>query len=272
MNDQLFYQLLNHFELSPKGYRKVRKGVKKRISRHMQRLGCRNINAYLAILAENTNDRLECKRLLTVSISRFFRDKQLWHFMEKSMLPELAEVKEEIIHIWSAGCACGEEVYSIKILWEHLKNKGLDLPQLQITATDFNPVCLEKARAGVYPASSIKEVSNSFLSLYFNRFNGKKHFAVQNLLKQNIIWKQSDIFSDIPGTGYRVIFLRNNLLTYYREDLQKTRLPNIIKSLKMDGFLIIGTHESLPVGVPDLIPVGSQPHVFRKVTNVSNAH
>ena len=74
MHDDQFRIILNHFGLSRDGYRKVRKGVKKRINRHMQYCGCHTVNAYLMKLDQNRSLKGECERLLTVSISRFFRD------------------------------------------------------------------------------------------------------------------------------------------------------------------------------------------------------
>ena len=121
MDDEQFRQLLDFFELSWSGYRKVRKGVKKRVNRHMQSLGCRRTSYYLQLLREQPTCRRDCEQLMTVSISRFFRDRQLWTFLESNFLPEIAAGTSEPVAIWSAGCASGEEVYSFKIIWETAK-------------------------------------------------------------------------------------------------------------------------------------------------------
>jgi len=92
MDNQQFCQLLRHLGLSWTGYRKVRKGVKKRIARHMQDLGCRNVSAYLVELDRRNDARLDCERLMTVSISRFFRDRKLWETLQKNILPVLASL------------------------------------------------------------------------------------------------------------------------------------------------------------------------------------
>ncbi len=98
MDDQQFRQLLNLFGFSWKGYRKVRKGVKKRINRHMKELGCRNMAAYLAELEKEDEARQHCELLLTVSISRFFRDREFWRTLEKKLLPELIRKKRFICY------------------------------------------------------------------------------------------------------------------------------------------------------------------------------
>jgi len=93
MDDKQFRQLLNWFGLSWDGYRKVRKGVKKRIRRHMQQLGCQNMEAYFLSLDKSEELRLQSERLMTVSISRFFRDRHLWKTLENRILRSIIEKK-----------------------------------------------------------------------------------------------------------------------------------------------------------------------------------
>ena len=90
MSDQQFRQLLNKLGLSWDGYRKVRRGVKKRICRHMQQLGCRTMKEYFFALDQSKDARQDCERLMTVSISRFFRDPTFWESLEDDVLANLA--------------------------------------------------------------------------------------------------------------------------------------------------------------------------------------
>ena len=124
MDDHQFKQLLDFFNRSWKGYRKVRKGVKKRITRHMQAAGCRQIKAYLHLLEEDKTARKTCEQLLTVSISRFFRDRRVWETLREELLPEMTAGRSEPVKFLSAGCARGEEVYSFRIIWEELKRSS----------------------------------------------------------------------------------------------------------------------------------------------------
>jgi len=124
MDDHQFKQLLEFFNRSWKGYRKVRRGVKNRIGRHMQSVGCRQMDAYLHLLKTSAAARRTCERLLTVSISRFYRDRQVWQLLSTNILPDLAGQNSVPLRIWSAGCARGEEVYSLKIAWEEVKSRG----------------------------------------------------------------------------------------------------------------------------------------------------
>jgi len=96
MDDKEFHQLLEFLGLSRQGYRKVRKGVKKRVGRHMQQLDCRNMREYLDQLEQSEDVRNQCARLMSVSISRFFRDKRLWQVLESRILPELIETHRRL--------------------------------------------------------------------------------------------------------------------------------------------------------------------------------
>ena len=264
MNDQEFRQLLNRYEFSWTGYRKVRKGVKKRIHRYMKSIECNTMSDFLAELDKNNEIRHHCERLMTVSISRFFRDRGFWQDFKERILPKFMDADREKIKFWSAGCACGEEVYSFKIIWELLSNSSLHVPALEVLATDINPTYLDRARAGIYPISSLKEVTKEFRSGYFKQKGGKKLFEVKASLKMGITWKNHHLLSDPPGSEYDIIFLRNNVLTYYKERLKKRAFKNVLESLAPCGILVLGSHETIPFETSDLTGVTPYPYVFRK--------
>lgn len=265
MDDIQFRQLIERFGFSWAGYRKVRKGVKKRITRHMRDLGCRNMDSYLLELENSPEKRCQCKLLMTVSISRFLRDRELWLNLQHIILPNLIKKKTEKLRIWSAGCASGEEAYSFNIIWENMGKSVQSLPKPEITATDMNPEYLDRSQAGVYQASSLREVRKEFRSAYFETKKSGKYYAVKPALKENIVWKQHNmLWDDPPGSGFHIIFLRNNLLTYYDDKLKTEAFRKITDSLSPYGFMIIGSHENLPAETDDLVTFASCSCVFRK--------
>jgi len=158
MDDQQFRQLLDYFGFAWNGYRRVRKGIKRRISKHMQQLGCRNIDEYLRSFDGDKEVRSHAECLMAVSISRFFRDRFLWKIIEDEIVPDIMEESRKKVKFWCAGCACGEEVYSAKIVWESMKGRFDPMPELEIWATDVNPLYLKRAQDGTYSLSSLKEV------------------------------------------------------------------------------------------------------------------
>ncbi len=264
MDDHQFSQLLDRFNLSWEGYRKVRKGVKKRVVRHMQRLGCRNLEEYFYILNNNSEALREVELLITVSISRFFRDRQLWLVLEEEIVSEVIKRNSEKINIWSAGCAQGQEVYSFKILWNRLKNKSDGLPQLQLWATDVNPDYLNKAMEGAYRESNLKGIPEEIKNASFRTSKDKSLYFIAEHLKKDIKWETYDLVKQPPSEEqFQIIFLRNNLLTYYRQEIKEPAFLKVISSLDKSGFLIIGTHEKLPVQNHPLLQFKEHKYIFQ---------
>ncbi len=264
MDDQQFRQLLDFFGLSWKGYRKVRKGVKKRLSRFWGQIGIGALGEFLQALDENKELRKQAEILMAVSISRFFRDRQLWQSLKKDVIPLVIAKHIEKVKVWSAGCACGEEVYSFKILWEEWGKSKERLPELELWATDLNPEVLDKAREGVYPLSSLKELPPEIRSKYFRSVQ-ETRLAISDSLKEGIFWKIHNILiDDPPQADFQIIFLRNNLLTYYKDKFRKPAFRKVIDSLSAEGFLIIGSHEKLLGDYPELRPFPYHPNIFQK--------
>ena len=265
MDDKQFRLLLEYLGLSWPGYRNVRKAVKKHVCRHMQGLGCRNMREYLEQLQRSEEVRRQCELMMAVPISRFFRDQKLWEVLKTQILPELFETYKDRIGMWSAGCACGEEVYSLKILWEHMSRSIINLPALDITATDLNPFHLKRAKDALYPLSSLKEVPQNLRARCFQAEPGGKRFKVRPILSTGIIWMTHNFFSGPPGSGFHLILIRNNLLTYYQGDRITLVLDEIVKALSVGGYIVIGSREKLPAQSSALQPCPSLPYAFKKL-------
>jgi chemotaxis methyl-accepting protein methylase len=263
MEDRQFLLILDFFGLSWKGYRKVRRGVKRRLDRYMQELGIRDVEALRLALQNNPEQRREIEQLLTVFISRFFRDRALWKALEQHILPPIL-TEPESVKVWSAGCAGGEEVYSLKILWEELGRKRPPIPQLEIWATDVHPDALARAQEGVYSASSLKEVPEDWRARYFRPLK-ENRWAVADFLKEGIRWRIHNLLTDAPlSRGFRILFLRNNLLTYYREEIAGISMNTALENVSPGGLLVVGAHETLPVGHAALLPSPVHPAIFQK--------
>jgi chemotaxis protein methyltransferase CheR len=259
MDDNDFRELLKYFNRPWQGYRKVRKGVIKRLRRHMTELDCTNLGDYIAVLEQNQAAYQMCQAYLRVTISRFCRDKQVWRHLENRLLPELAAHYPSELKVWSAGCACGEEPYSLAILWDRLQ-----IPTaLKITATDADPLNLERARKGVFGKSSLKALSPECISSCFRRLNAK-HYSILPHLQENISWYVHDLLDTPPQRQFHLIFLRNNLLTYYQQPTLGPAAERIVETLMSGGLLVIGAHERLPdLSVP-LFPDNLCPLIFHR--------
>jgi chemotaxis methyl-accepting protein methylase len=242
LSDNEFRNLLSYFNRPWAGFRKVRKGVKKRIRRHMQTLGCTTVAQYLIELEGQPESMAAANQCLRVTISRFFRDRQLWQVLKKRILPCLARQFTPPIRIWSAGCAGGEEPYSLAILWRELERPAT----LDLLGTDADEICLSRARKGIYSRSSLKEVPDAIQSKYFDRKRGGRQFLVNFQLLEPIQWRRHDLLNPPPGNDFfHMILLRNNLLTYYTGGALQKAYEQIIARIVPGGYLVIGAHEKV---------------------------
>ncbi|MGO9136381.1 MAG: CheR family methyltransferase [Syntrophales bacterium] len=264
MDDDSFRQLLDRLGLSWQGYAKVRKSVKKRIRRHMQELGILTMDEYLQVLTY-PNILKDVEMLMSVSISRFFRDQNLWHSLKEEIIPGITSGRSEEIHAWSAGCALGQEPYSLAIKWDMLKRRYSHMPEFQIRATDINPDYLHKARGGVYRRSSLRGLSDEIKSVYFRACDDRKDYCVADHLKKYIVWEVHDLMREPPPAGaFQIIFLRNSIFTYYRKESTPSVFMNVLDRLDGGGFFIIGSHEKLPFQTDALSPFKGSSYIFQK--------
>jgi chemotaxis methyl-accepting protein methylase len=264
MHEFDFRLILDRFALSAEGYRKVRKGVQKRIVRHMQKLRCPTMKVYLERLEMDGDAEHEARRLMDVSISRFFRDGPLWRTLETEILPSLIGEHPGGLRGWSAGCALGQEVYSFAILWAILAETMADTPPLELWATDVNPGYLERASEGIYPAGALARVPAEARTRFFKPA-GNARFRVVYALREGIRWQAHDLVTNPPpARDFHIIFLRNNLLTYYREEIVEATLPAIVDCLAPGGILVIGRKEKLPDSLTGFHPHSAMPFLYRK--------
>jgi chemotaxis protein methyltransferase CheR len=264
MDDNSFRRLLDWLGLSWPGYARVRKGVKKRIGRHMQEMSCQTMEDYLRTLSDpDILNKVE--RLMSVSISHFFRDRYLWRVLGEEILPDIISRYNEKIYVWLAGCALGQEVYSFTILWAMLKSRFARFPQLHLRATDLNPDYLERAKAGVYSRNSLKGLPDNVRSIYFRTSPEKAHYFVVDCLKDDIVWQVHDLMRQTPPAGkFQIIFLRNSLLTYYPEENRTPVFLKVVDSLDEKGFLFIGRREKLPYPIQTLSSFKDCSYIFQK--------
>ena len=265
MDDRCFHKILDHFNLSHQGYRKVRKGVKKRLSQHMQNQGCATDDDYIALLARVPDVERQCRRRLVVSISRFFRDKRLWDHLECRFLPQMPTPAEGVFRAWSCGCARGEEAYSFRMVWDRMCRGHPDPPQLELWATDINPAYIEMARKGRYGLSSLKELPRQLVDRYFDKVTGKQIFILKPRMREELNFALHDLIEQPPpARRFDLIFLRNNLLTYHRSPEMENALTAILQVLTPGGALITGAHEKLPRGFGDMHPWPEHPWIHVK--------
>lgn len=180
----------------------------------------------------------------SVAVTEMFRDPTFYVAVREKVIPYLKTFP--FIKIWHAGCASGEEVYSLAIL---LKEEGL-YDRATIFATDFNEVILEKAREGIYPLKDIRQYSTnyakaggqaSFSDYYHAQYDSA---IIDRTLKRNITFASHNLVTDGVFGEMQLIFCRN-VLIYFDRPLQNRVLQLFNESLENGGFLCLGSKESL---------------------------
>jgi len=181
---------------------------------------------------------------LSVNVTEMFRDPDFFRAIREEVLPELAE--QPFLKIWHAGCATGEEVYTMAILLYEL---GM-LDRAKIFATDINGEVIARAREGVFPISRMRDYTGDY-----QRAGGERTFAdyytahydsamMKSFLKENIIFADHNLVSD-AGFGEMNIIVCRNVLIYFNRDLQNRVVGLFSDSLNTGGFLCIGSRESI---------------------------
>jgi len=244
-----------------------RRGVRRKVERRIVELGLLTFEEYLLRIENDPEEKNHLSKILTVTISRFFRDKAVFNSLEHSIIPWfLKEEGKKNLNIWSIGCASGEEPYTLSILWKEKFEKIYPQTHLFVLATDINESLLERAKEARYKKSSLKEVSEEILRVYFKKENG--FYILDQAIRECIEFKKHDVLREEPFSGMDIVFCRNLAFTYFSKESQIDVLKKIATSLKEEGHLVIGKDESLPLTYPSLfVPVFPKEKIYKKFSH-----
>lgn len=251
------------------GFRRVRGQVCKRIGRRMKELGLADVTAYRALLAAQPDEWDVLDALCRVTISRFYRDKRVFDVLREELLPPvLREARargERTVRVWSAGCASGEEPYTVSVLFRLGLQPAFPDLGLELLATDADEHLLERARRGCYRAPTLRELPQDWASRAFEPREGEH--CVTAPFREGLTFRREDLRARMPDGPFHLVLCRNVAFTYFaREPLQREVLARLVARLVPGGLLVIGAHESLPCAAADVgleCPAGALP-LFRK--------
>jgi len=231
-------EALPFFGLSPIALR--RRNIRRRVTRRMESLGIHEFRAYLDLLHRSPSERELLLPLLTVTISRFFRNRRVCEALTHHVLP-LFSMKENPVRAWSAGCASGEEPYTLRILWEELPGPK---PPLFILATDVDEACLGRAREGVYAESSLREVPRRITNAYFRKEEGR--YRLREDVVRSVEFRSHDLLHDAFPGEFDLVLCRNAAFTYFDPTRRIATAEGLASALAPGGVLVIGRTEKLP--------------------------
>ncbi|MEO6174754.1 MAG: chemotaxis protein CheB [Flavobacterium circumlabens] len=227
--------------------------ILRRTKRRAAALNIYDLKDYLLFLKENPDELKALAKDYLISVTSFFRDTEAFDLIEKTILPRILENlnPRDEIKLWVAGCATGEEAYSIAILLNELLVGRFKDTVVKIFATDIDSAALLYAGKGAYSADRINGISAKRLSEYFN-FDGK-NYIVKPEIRKMLIFAQHDLVKNPPYCNMHFISCRN-LLIYMTPILQKKIYAMLLFGLKTNGFLFLGSSEN-PLTIIDNLEV-----------------
>ncbi len=248
------------------GYRKVRRVVRKRLYRRLAELGIADLDAYRALLLRQPCEWARLDAMCRIPISRFYRDRHVFDVIGRQVLPTAADAAtcrgDAVLRCWSAGCASGEEPYTLALLWR--LTLAADRPRLglAVVATDSDETMLRRAKAACYARSLLKDLPPEWIARAFVRSGPSLCLLPE--FRQDVRFLMQDIRSSMPDGPFDLILCRNLVFTYFDETLQRRLLRELIERLVPQGFLVLGTHETLPAEGLDLTVIGHSLPIYRR--------
>lgn len=258
----IFERLIERFGLDFSEYRSAT--VERRIAKRMQLHHFSSIAEYTRFLQ---NDHTELDELwfeLLIGVTSFFRDAEAFALLESELLPALVEehqTQSDVIRVWVAGCATGEEAYSIAILLDEACRKISPSQNFRIFATDVHLRALEQASQGIFSAESLETMSAARLEGYFTEVD--EGFQVKPRLRRCLVFSEHNVLRDPPFTRIDLVSCRN-LLIYLTPKAQNRVLKLFDFSLRPHGILFLGSSEALGEETPSIQPVNQSWRLFRK--------
>jgi chemotaxis protein methyltransferase CheR len=248
------------------GFRKVRGQVCKRIDRRLRELGLPDVAAYRMFLETNDAEWAMLDSLCGITISRFYRDREVFRFLEQDVLVTLSEDAlargDNELRCWSIGCASGEEPYTLALLWDLATGRRFPSLALMILATDADPAMIRRAEQGCYPSGSIAGLPAEWSARAFSRKG--KLYCIGDEERSRVAFLVQDIRKAAPEDRFHLVLCRNIAFTYFDPALQQDVLARISERLFPGGAFVAGIHESLPAGCRVFKPWPGGRGIYRK--------
>lgn len=235
------------------------------IQRRMQLRQIEEFPHYLELLRIDAEEVRILADDLLITVTSFFRDTEVFESLTREVIPRLFAGKngDNEIRVWSVGCSTGEEAYSLAILLLEEAARHEVAPRMQVFASDLHEQSLKQAREGFFPGDIETDVSPERLKRFFQKENGG--YRIRKDVREMVIFSPHNVLSDPPFSRIDMISCRN-LMIYIQREVQRDIIDLFHYALKPDGFLVLGTSETVDAG--DLFRVENKKHCIYQKRNV----
>jgi two-component system CheB/CheR fusion protein len=237
--------------------------LRRRIERRVADRRCQDVDEYIALL---DREPLELDSLLAamfIKATRFFRDDEVWHLLKTRILPDLIAARrlKQVLRIWCAGCATGEEVFSVAILVADALGTDIGSWDVKIFGTDVDEGALAYARRATYSPQQVESVPKDTLKRWF--FPAPEGFAIRKELRRVVVFGVNNLVSDAPISRLDLVFCRN-VFIYLDNELQKRAISRFHYALRRDGVLVLGRSELIPFAAQLFQPIDLPRRIYRR--------
>ncbi|MEQ8756557.1 MAG: CheR family methyltransferase [Coleofasciculus sp. G1-WW12-02] len=244
------------------GYK--RSTLKRRVTKRMQSHQIDNFGDYLDYLEVHPEEFEPLFNTILINVTGFFRDPEAWNYLQNQTLPQLLQQKDkqDSIRVWSAGCASGEEAYSIAILLVEILGFEQFRQRVKIYATDVDEEALTQARWARYDAKALEQLSDEWRQRYFEKVGN--HYIFRSDIRRMVIFGRNDLVQNAPISRLDLLICRNTLM-YFNAETQKRILVRFNFAVNDNGALFLGKAEMLLTNSNLFRPLSLQHRIFTKV-------
>ncbi len=202
---------------------------------------------------------------IEINFTCFFRDISIWDYVKAAIIPGIIAGKSpsQQIRVWSAGCATGEEVYTLAMLLAEALGREQFQKRVKIFATDIDSEAIQQARSGSYASHKVQDIPPDLLNKYFKQSSQGYIFCPD--FRSSIIWNRHNIIEDAPMSKIDLLVCRNTLI-YFTSEAKTKALARFYFSLADSGFLFLGRADGMPNDIDFFLPISLTKHIFSKAS------
>jgi two-component system CheB/CheR fusion protein len=264
-NDEAFEALLAYlrdlrgFDFT--GYKRT--SLMRRVRHRMDQVACDTFEEYLDVLQAQPDEFSALFNTILINVTTFFRDLPAWETIRDDVIPRVLAERSpaDPIRVWSAGCASGQEAYTLAILLAEALGPDEYRQRVKIYATDVDEQALAEARAASYEPRAVESVPAEFLAKYFDHANGR--YVFRKDLRRGVIFGRNDLVKDAPISRVDLLVCRNSLM-YLNAETQRNVLERLHFALAPTGVLFLGHAEMLLSHNDRFTPMDMKNRIFRK--------